>query len=156
MAKKKTVSGKSLNTLDNFEKAHECDCDHNHEENGRRCECCGEEMSFDDYTDCIAENIRQFLGEVTKEQHFTHLELLCGISKAFGLIMDDLFAKSDSKTVEEIYKTSDDIVINMIGKYTEEHNNELDPVAMAFHFNNGSERMINMIQEQIEGRGDTL
>ena len=43
MAKKKTVNGKSLNTLDNFEKAHECDCDHNHEENGRRCECCGEE-----------------------------------------------------------------------------------------------------------------
>ena len=46
--------------------------------------------------------------------------------------------------VDEIYSSSDDVVIDFIGQYSEANNNTIDPWALAFHFNNGCERMMGI------------
>ena len=112
----------------------------------RRCAGCGKELSYDECSDIVSRYVYDYLRSANEHNKFTIEEVLCGLSKTYTMIMDDFFQAyaKDKDKVDEIYSSSDDVVIDFIGQYSEANNNTIDPWALAFHFNNGCERMMGI------------
>ena len=139
--------GKSLNIPENFISKEEKErLEHTH-----YCEGCGKELSFEDYTNGLAETIYDFLQTINEKEHLKVYEVLSGLNKTMSLILDDFFEECGVEPELQYAKIDDDME-DLLTHISKKNNNRVDAIRTTNLLNYTLDDILYAWNEQLNGK----